>query len=83
MDFIVRLTNEGSLAWYPRQEVLSSSSDHALIPIHVILTYRSSYGGARVAQTSGPPSGAVGPYLARSRGILKPDKRPSCPFYIT
>jgi hypothetical protein len=38
------------------------------IPLRIIIRiYRSPYDGARVAQTSGPPSGAAGPWLARSR----------------
>jgi hypothetical protein len=44
----------GPLIWYQSHEVLSSSPDHALILLCVIPAYRSLYGGARVAQTSGP-----------------------------
>jgi hypothetical protein len=63
LGFIVGLTEGGLPSWYPSQEVSSSSPGHALISLCVILTYRRSYGGAHVAQTSGPPplSGAAGP----------------------
>jgi hypothetical protein len=40
------------------------------ILLRIILVYRSSYGGARIAQTSKPLSGVMGPWLARSRGNI-------------
>jgi hypothetical protein len=49
-----------------------------IFSLRVIPIYRSSYGGTRVAQTSGPPppQRSGGPYLAHSRGgVLEP-------FYI-
>jgi hypothetical protein len=47
------------------------------IPLCVIIpTYKSPYGGARVAHTSGPTcsSGAVGPDRHAVGEMLKPDK---------
>jgi hypothetical protein len=55
---------------------------HILLCI-IISTYKSPYGGARVAQTSGPPSGAARPSWHAVGGMLEPDKRLSRPFYIT
>jgi hypothetical protein len=54
LGFIVRLEEGGLPSWRQSQEVSSSSPSHALILLHVIPTYKSPYGGARVAQTNGP-----------------------------
>jgi hypothetical protein len=54
------------------------------IPLRVIPAYRSPYGGARIAQTSGPyMSERWGPGWYAVGGMLEPDKRPPHPFYIT
>jgi hypothetical protein len=54
---------------------------HILLHI-IILTYRSLYGRARVAQISRPIclSGAVGPDCHTVGGILEPDKMATSPL---
>jgi hypothetical protein len=49
---MVELAVSGLPSWYLSQEVSSSNLGHVLIPLRVIPTYSSSYGGAYVAQTS-------------------------------
>jgi hypothetical protein len=48
----------GGLEFEPRPRIFS---------LRVILSYKSPYGGACIAHTSGPPSGAAGPWLAHSK----------------
>jgi hypothetical protein len=70
LGFIVGLTEGDLSSWYSSQEVSSSSPNHAYFPLRINSAYRSPYGGARAAQTSGPtcPSGVAGPWLACSMG---------------
>jgi hypothetical protein len=57
---MIGFADGGHLTWYPSQEVSSLNLDHTLIPLRIISTYKSSYGGAHVAQTSGPPEWSGG-----------------------
>jgi hypothetical protein len=48
------------VTWYQNHEILSLNLGYTLIPLRVIFIYRSPYGEARVAQTSGLQSGVAG-----------------------
>jgi hypothetical protein len=77
---MVGLAEEGTLTWYPNQEIsISSPTTH--IPLCVIiLTYRSSYGGARITQTSGPQVERWGPGWHAVEEMLEHNKKPPSPL---
>jgi hypothetical protein len=69
----------GPSIWYPRQEVLSSSPDHtySVVSNYFHLQKSTRWGSCSTNQWRLSLSWhAVG-------GMLKPDKRPPRPFYIT
>jgi hypothetical protein len=80
ITWVLWLDWEMHVTWYQNHEVLSLNLGYTLIPLRIIFTYKSPYGGARVAQTSRLQSGVAGLWLARSKGILEFDKRFSHPF---
>jgi hypothetical protein len=83
ITWVLWLDWEMHVTWYQNHEVLSLNLGYTLILLRVIFIYRSPYGEARVAQTSGLQSGVAGLWLARSRGILEFDKKVLSPLFIS